>query len=341
MKKLLLLSTLLLLPEISEAQIIKLTCISTSVGTCNNISTLINDLQKKINEDIPLAAPQRLADGMVDSQTLSAKGIATDYISHFDKIAIGLGAGVGADLEKDTQKDSDLAGIGVTAGFHFGLNFSAFTDKQIIGLDPKKITVLFNFMKLNPTSDFDAASMESELLSYGAMFSYKLKDGETSRLFGWDGLRLHTGYQFSKADVSFSASLNASEVQTGATGTITAKDVANFKTSTHSIPLEISSGVNFLYVLSFYGGLGTDINFSNASVKGNPTSQNSTINSAGNNINLGVSTDLDNTGKVQPLYLRGFAGFQVNLPFTRIYVHANNVFGTELYSVATGLRLAF
>lgn len=337
MKKLLLIYTLMLLPALSQAQIIKLTC----AGCTAPENVIVNNFQTEINQDIPLAAPQRLADGMVDSQTLSAKGMATDYISHFDKIAIGLAAGVGADLEKDTQKDSDLAGIGVTAGFHFGLNISAFTDKEIVGLDPKKLTLLFNFMKLNPTSDFDAASMKSELLSFGAMLSYKLKDGETSRLFGWDGVRVHTGYQYSRADVSFSASLNASDVDSTAVGTISAKDVANFETSTHSIPLEISTGVNFLYVLSFYGGLGTDINFANASVKGNPETQNSNITIGGNARTIGVTTDLDNKGKVQPLFLRGFAGFQVNLPYTRIYVHANNVFGTELYSVATGLRLAF
>ncbi len=354
MKKLLLLSTLLFLPEISQAQIFKIRRLTdTGNTTLNNaIDAELLTVQNEINSDLPSASSAgRLLNGMADSQVISAKGFATDYISHFDKILVGAGIGVGADLEKDKNTDSDASGAGLTGGVMLGLNMSMFADNSFLGMDPKRVSVMMNFMSYNYESDFDEASASIDMLSFGVNGSYKWKEGNGSRLFGWDGVRLHTGYQYTSAKFGFSTNLNETidPVTVGGdtyNGTITGTPKIGLESSTHSIPLEISSGVNFLYVLSFYGGLGTDINIGSSKASGasnaNPTNLNCTAGACTvPTIQTQAEANLEGNGKVQPLFLRGFAGFQINLPFTRIYVHANNVFGTELYSVATGLRLAF
>ena len=353
MKKLLLLSTLLLLPEISEAQIFKIRRTSDN-GVANSvIDAELLKVQNEINADLPSASSAgRLLDGMVDSQTISAKGFATDYISHFDKVLVGAGVGVGADLEKDKNTDSDASGAGLTGGVMLGLNMSMFADNTFLGLDPKKTSVMFNFMSYNYKSDFDEASASIDMLSFGFNGTYKWKEGGGSRLFGWDGVRLHTGYQYTSAKFGFSTNLNEAidPVTAGGStysGNITGTPKIGIESSSHSIPLEISSGVNFLYILSFYGGLGTDINIGTSKASGAANANPTTLNCSGGGcgttgtLTAQAEANLEGNGKVQPLYLRGFAGFQINLPFTRIYVHANNVFGTDLYSVATGLRLAF
>lgn len=351
MKKLLLLSTLLLLPEISEAQIFRIRRTSDEGVANSAIDAELLKVQNEINADLPSASSAgRLLDGMADSQTISAKGFATDYISHFDKILVGAGVGVGADLEKDKSTDSDASGAGLTGGVMLGLNMSMFADNTFLGLDPKKTSVMFNFMSYNYKSDFDESSAKVDMLSFGVNGTYKWKEGGGSRLFGWDGVRLHTGYQYTSAKFDFTTNLNETidpVTVGGATysGTVTGTPRIGIESSGHSIPLEISSGVNFLYILSFYGGLGTDINIGTSKASGAANANPSTLTCGGvcptGDVSVQAEASLEGNGKVQPLYLRGFAGFQINLPYTRIYVHANNVFGTDLYSVATGLRLAF
>lgn len=354
MKKLLLLSTLLLLPEISEAQIFRIRRTSEEGIANSAIDAELLKIQNDINSDLPSASSsERLLNGMADAQTISAKGFATDYISHFDKILIGAGVGLGADLEKDKTTDSDASGAGVTGGVMLGLNMSMFADNSFLGMDPKRLSVMFNFMSYTHNSTFDESTAKIDMLSFGFNGSYKWKEGNGSRLFGWDGVRLHTGYQYTSAKIGFSTTLSEAitPVVVGGdtySGTITGSPSIGIESSGHSIPLEISTGVNFLYVLSFYGGLGTDINMgtSKASASGNATPTTLTCAPGGGgcptgSVSVQADADLAGNGKVEPLFLRGFAGFQVNLPFTRIYVHANNVFGTDLYSVATGLRLAF
>jgi hypothetical protein len=290
-------------------------------------------------------------EGMANSQAASAKGLATDYISHFDKVLIGAGLGLGADLEENKEADSDLSGIGITGGVQLGLNMSLFADKSFLGLDPKRTTVMLNFFSFGLDRDFDDNSAKIDMLSFGFSGTYKWIDGNGSRLFGWDGVRFHTGYQYTKADITFTGKINeeVNETITGGgtiTGTILGNPKGTIETGTHSIPLEISSGVNFLWVMSFYGGVGTDFNMGSAEGKGDLNTQDSTLTCngglcSGEDADVRTSANIDDKADVNPFFLRGFAGFQVNLPYIRLYAQGNKVFGTEVYSLATGLRLAF
>ena len=353
MKKLLFLCALAV-PTLSYAQIFSLTRVSASTANATILALFDAEIQKvenEINQDLPAGDPKRLMEGMANAQVASGKGLATDYISHFDKILLGAGVGLGADLEEDKEMDSDLSGIGLTGGVQLGLNMTMFTDNKFLGLDPKKTSVMFNFMSYDLDRKFDDNEASVDILSFGVMGSYKWIDGNGNRLFGWDGVRLHTGYQYSKADIDFEGEIDEDVDETtgggeNITGTITGNPKATIKTSTHSIPLEISTGVNFLWVMSFYVGAGTDINSGTAKGEGDLNAQDSTITCnggacGGETADVRAQANIDDTGKVDPFFLRGFAGFQLNLPYTRVYVHANKVFGTEVYSVATGLRLAF
>lgn len=350
MKKLLLLSTLTLLPTLASAQIFRIERVSNNGAANAAIDAELVNIQARLNQDLPSGDRDRLMEGMANSQAASGKGLATDYISHFDTFAVGVGVGLAADLREDKDTESDLSGIGVSAGLNFGINIGAITDNEILWMDPKKLTLMVNFFKYNIDQKFDDSSVEADTLSFGFMGTYKWKDGNGSRMFGWDGVRLHAGYQYSKNSYGFSSTFNetideniggpAGDLQ----GNILANPSAGIDVTSHSIPLEISSGINFLYILSFYGGVGTDINFGSAEGRGNLNAEDSTLTctgACGGNVIVRVSGDLDNNGSVKPLFLRGFAGFQVNLPYARVYVHANKIFGTEVYSVATGLRLAF
>jgi len=348
--KALLVTTLLLLPTLVQAQIFRLQRTNDMGAAVNAVfDAEILKIQNKINQDLPAAEPKRLMEGMANSQAAAGKGSATDYITHFETVAIGAGVGLGADLEKNKEFDSDLSGAGVMGSVQLGLNMAAFADNTFLGMDPKRLTVMANFFKFDLDRDFDDNNVKADLISFGFNGSYKWIDGNGNRLFGWDGVRLHSGYQYSSTKLNFKSSINETiDENLGGTqveSTITANPTATIESTSHSIPLEISSGVNFLWVMSFYGGVGTDINFGQAQGKGDLNSADSpvTCNGAacGGGVSVRSSADINEKGRVNPLFLRGFAGLQLNLPYVRVFAHANKVFGTEVYSFATGLRLAF
>lgn len=351
MKKLLLVCALTI-PTLAQAQIFNLERVTSSGNSTIDglFDSEIQNIENEINADLPTGDPKRLMEGMANSQAASSKGLATDYISHFDKVLIGAGLGLGADLEENKEADSDLSGIGITGGLQLGLNMSMFADNSFLGLDPKKTTVMMNFFSFGLDRDFDENKAEIDMLSFGFSGTYKWIDGNGNRLFGWDGVRLHTGYQYTKADITFTGKINEAVNATSAgstvTGTITGNPKGTIETSTHSVPIEISTGVNFLWVMSFYGGVGTDFNMGSAKGKGDLNTQDSTLTCnggacSGETADVRTSANIDDEADVNPFFLRGFAGFQVNLPYIRIYAQGNKVFGTEVYSLATGLRLAF
>ena len=338
----------------AQAQIVRLQRITVVDGGTLDaaIDAALVDVQADINKDLPAGKPKRLMEGMANSQAASAKGLATDYISHFETFTVGAGVGLGADLEKDESIDSELSGAGITAGAQIGLNISALTSNKVLGLDPKRLTAMVNFFKYDMDREVDDNKIGADMLSFGITGSYKWIPGSGNRWWGWDGVRLHTGYQYSKLDLSINTTVNEAVGATLAsndviTGTVTGTPKAEIKTSTHSIPIEISSGVNFLYVLSFYGGLGTDLNMGTAKGSGGTDTTDNTLNCDGgsactnDSIVVRTSANVNENGKVNPLFFRAFAGFQFNVPFVNIYAQANKLFGTEIYSFATGLRLVF
>ena len=337
----------------AHAQIFSLTRTSSSgSGAVDALfDTELQKVENEINEDLPAGNPKRLMEGMANSQAAAGKGLATDYISHFETFMIGAGVGAGADLEENKEYDSDLSGAGVQGGIMVGLHMSAFSDGgTILGMDPEKLSVVLNAFRFDLDRKSDDNTVKAKLTSFGFMGSYRIKDGDRSRWFGWDGFRVHTGYQYSSTELDFSTTINESVNATSGgatvTGTIQGTPKANIESTIHSIPLEISSGVNFLYIVSFYAGFGTDFNMGSAKGKADDNVDQSTITCnggpcGGQSVTVDAKANVNEKNSVKPFFLRGFAGFQFNLPYFNVFVHANKVFGTEVYSASTGLRLVF
>ena len=194
MKKLLLVIALTL-PTLSHAQIFQLNRVACTGGAvaCALFDTEIQKVENEINADLPAGDPKRMMEGIANSQAAAGKGASTDYISHFDAFVVGAGIGLGADLEENKEYDSELSGIGLMGAVQIGLNMSTIFDDSFLGLDPKRTTVMANFFTYNLDRDFDESNVKADMISFGVHGSYKWIDGNGNRLFGWDGVRLHTG----------------------------------------------------------------------------------------------------------------------------------------------------
>lgn len=345
----------------SSAQIFRLTVSETGNQVIDTfVKGKIQEIENEINKDLPGAQPKRLMEGMANSSVMAGKGIGSDYASNMEVFLIGAGLGVGADLEKDKNTDSDISGLGVAPGVVIGTNLGWMDTARLLGMDTNRLNVYLNFMSYGHDQDFgengSKTGAEIDMTSFGVHFRYNWIKGNGSKLLGWGGVKLHFGYEYNKTDLTFNTSINEEvNPDPGPNGevfnntTITGSPRATILVNTHSIPLEVSTDVQLLYILSLYGGLGADLNFGEAKGDGALNSPAQTItctggacgNGAGTDITVKPEANIDATGKVNPLTFRGFAGLQINLPYVRIFGQVDKSLGDDLIGATAGVRFVY
>lgn len=322
------------------------------------VNAEIQKIENQINEDLPSAQPDRLMEGMANSAVLAGKGLGADYASGMKVFLIGAGAGVGADLAKDKNTDSELSGVGVAPGMVVGMNLGWMDSKYILGMDTDRLNLFLNFMTIGKKNlelndkpgEESFADIDSTAL--GFRLRYDWIKGKGSKLLGWGGVKFHFGYEYSKTNITFRSNINKTVNETSSggevlSGTFTGSPEATIKTAVHSIPIELSTDVQLLYILSLYGGIGADYSFGEAKGDGTINGGSTPISCTGGacgpgtNVTVKPEANIDATGKVNPMMFRGFAGVQVNLPFMRIYVQGNKPFGSELVGVNAGVRFVY
>lgn len=322
------------------------------------IDSEVQKLEDQINEDIPVESPHEIMNGMANSNVLAAKGLGTDYASYMDVFLVGAGIGAAADFEKENSLGSDIVGVGAAAGFVAGVNLDKINVHEFVGLDTKKLNVYFNM--INTAYTYEArndggveSDINTEFLNIGLHFRYDWVEGSGDPQFGWGGLKLHWGYEFSDASYMFTNKLdrviNAVDATQGnINGRITGQPKYEISTQTHSIPLEVSTDLRMLNFFTLFGGLGTDINYGKAQGKGVVDGDVTPLICTGGGfcggsqiIEVQAKANVDAEAHVDPLFLRGFLGMQFNIPYFRIYAQANKVFGTKLLGANVGLRFVY
>lgn len=341
----------------SSAQIFKLNLNLTDTtgipaSVIQQIEAEVKKAEDKINDGLPKSnSPNRLMEGMANSSVMAGKGVGSDYASHMNVFLIGAGVGVGADLEKDKETKSDLSGAGVQGGLLIGTNLSWMDTATIFGLDTNRINIYANYFQYSLNQKSKDNTVTGKLSTYGFHTSYDWIPRSPSKLWGWGGVKVHTGYEYNKMDIGIKSKINESiEVTDSGTtisSTITGNPFAHINVATHSIPIEISTSLRFLYAFSLYGGLGADLNFGSAIGKGDLNSSPSNVECtsgvcSGNTIGtVDAEANIDGRGKVKPFTYRGFAGFQFHLPYFLVYVQADKELSSNLVGASVGARFSF
>jgi hypothetical protein len=323
------------------------------------IDTELQNAEDKVNKDFPSGTPDRMMEGMANSSVMAGKGIGTDYASNMSVFIIGAGVGVAADLEKPKDSDSDLSGVGVAPGVMVGFNLGFLDAERILGMHTDRLNLYFNFMSYKHKQILsDKADEESDItldtLAFGTHVRYDWITGAGNKALGWGGVKLNFGFEYNKSTFDFktkiSEDVNETVSGTGEviSGKIEGTPVASILASTMSIPLALSTDVQILYFFTLYGGLGADYNMGEAKGKGNLNGKDSTLTCTGGaacgtpaQVVVRPTANLDTSAKVDPFTFRGFAGFQFNLPWTRIFVQVDKSLSNDLVGATAGLRFAF
>jgi hypothetical protein len=239
-----------------------------------------------------------------------------------------------------------------------GTNLGWLDTEKILGLYTDRLNIYFNYLGYDldrKMGDGDKDSLQADLKSLGFHASYDLVKPKGNSLVRWGGVKVHTGYEYNSTRLTFTTDLNeaiSETVSSGGTsgtvsGTLTGKPAATIHVATHSIPVEVSTNVQLLYFLSLYTGLGVDMNFGKAKAAGALNADETNLNfdptlpGAKENKKVQAEANISGSGNVDSFLTRAFAGVQINLPYTNIFVQADKSLGSDLIGATAGLRFVY
>lgn len=301
-------------------------------------TALCTSLETEVNKNLPDADASTYLKGMSNAQAISGKGTYADYATHYDLFVLGVAGGAGADVGGKSISDviggnvdsENLRGIGAQLNGYLGLNLGVLPFKKL-----ERSRIYIN------TGAFDKTSgdVKAKISSYGIHYQHYLikdKDFTGFRLFHWGGLVLTTGVEWSKFDLDYGKTLTQTATVSGQNATYTGPLSVKANIKSTSIPIELSTSIQYLYFLSTYLGAGMDFNSGSSTVNASSTG---TITVAGTGANGAI--DLGQSGKPDSTDFRYFVGQQINFPLVKIFAQLNQSLTNDTVGVAAGVKLAW
>jgi hypothetical protein len=279
-----------------------------------------------------------------DAQAFTTRGLGVDYGSNVRFAEIGFAANVAVNgnqalFDKDPQTQP-LGGLAPNLTAMAGVNL------DFTGLP---VTVFANYFK----SSGSLTGLGVKLENFGAHAQLKLlgprREGMLSALVRWGGIDITTGVDYGRMRLSLGRDLSRripirNGMQTVADVNLMAMGTFLMDARTWSIPLEVTTNLRFLYVLSAYGGAGFDWQFGGGSdmrvdldstLIGEIPSQNASANVGTAHV-IATESAAPSAGRV-----RGLVGLQANLWLLKIFGQLNLIPAPFLASIAFGARLVW
>lgn len=339
-------------PFFASAGLFNLTCVTENGGACTALGeSVVAQIADEVNKNLPSAENKdEYFKGMSTANSMAAAGVTTSYGTVFKKFLVGITASGGAHLGSKSMTDfgdigkdpEELRGFGVQAAIVAGFNLGNVFGMESGGLiDPTKLNLYASGFALN--KKFGDAN--TDYMGFGVGAQYRLFNDTNwlGRSIKWTGLDLGVGILYSKLDVDATVSLNKTYTTTvgGTTynGVVTSSALLNAKVSTLTMPIEVSSGIRFLYFLKLVGGMGVDVNLGNTEGSGSLTDTSSVTVSGGGNTIIGApSLDVNGDEAGDILNLRVFAGPHIEFGVGSVFVNVHKSLLENAVAVNTGLN---
>lgn len=336
----------------AQAQMFKVT------GTCSGGTAVVceqlkSKLQDEMNKNAPEVSTDKYATGMAKANKISTKGSSTDYANMFDVAMIGANVNVGvqADLSDTKNLDKTASGLAIAPALLVGLNMNALPISKFGSIPSKDFDLFLSYMAYNNSklSDKDGVKIGGKINHFGIEARYrwiKEKDIFPGYMLQWTGVQAHTGYQYTKNKLSADYNLKASDFSRVDVGGGVYADInsgkadATIEHSTHTIPLELSTGIRMLYVLTLYTGLATDLTMSSDSKVDINANASISANGVGGTT-FGVVGKQTGKGKADFFNTRSFLGLQFNVPFVRVFAQYHRYLGDDTHAINAGLKILY
>ncbi len=329
------------------------------------------DLRNKLNELFQAAGTRSFLRKFGDAQSFTSKGLGVDYASEATYFEVGGSASFALGMDRTYQPSNTpgfpISGVGLNASLMGGLSLG------FLGIP---VMVFGNWMKV-PTQNYGA--MSGSLDNWGVHAQVRLFGPSRSMsalkmLVRWGGIAVTTGLDYSHMSLGLKQPIsskftfsNLPDVGVDATGAASGDimDVngavvgtahLNIDMTTKSIPLEVTTSLRLLTLLTAYGGLGFDWQLGggsnmdvgvDAKMVGHtllPGAASGSKNPADySNLDLGTAhVKFMDHAEPSAAKIRGIMGLQINLFMLRIFTQMN-ITNTNpvMASLAVGARVAY
>ncbi|MGB0455243.1 MAG: Lsa36 family surface (lipo)protein [Bacteriovoracaceae bacterium] len=325
------------------------------------ISSAFDDLETQVNDELPdISGGESYAEAMANSTAIAGRSIGVDYNSDMDLFMVGVRLGIAADVGSNSLSDvmsgdvdeKQIAGFGAGLALAGGLNLGMFDFSKNQSSDSlfrwDDMNLFFNVFKY----DIDQDDVNANTTTFGVHLQWKWIKARpiVPYFFKWTGVQLTTGYEYNHLEASVSQSITETFTETvniGGNQTVEATTsgtaTIGMDVTTHSIPIEITTGAQLLYFLTFYTGLGASLNFGSGSANVDLNTPISADISGTINGNASGTAVLDlglDSGPTLAMF-RGFGGVQFNFWIAKLYFQFDKVLNEDIYAAKTGLSVVW
>ena len=281
-----------------------------------------------------------------NAQSFSSKGLGVDYASEATLAEVGATLSLASNVDKAYKPSGSYTDPPIKGG---GANFSLMggLGLGLIGLDP--LMLFGNWFKGSASlgqldGNYQNWGLHGQLRLLGPSRSMSA----TKFLVRWGGIAITSGVDYAHVEVKSKQKISSTfDVAPGAPVTVTSAGTLAFTLdqTTWSVPLEVTTSLRLLSLVTVYGGLGFDFQLGgdcNMHILMQGASLSGKVGGVAYN-DLGTAT-VQADGHVSPSAARMREIFGVQLSFidvVRIFAQVNTTASSPvLTSLAMGLRLA-
>jgi hypothetical protein len=310
-------------------------------------------LTNKLNDLFQMSNAAGFLQRFGDAQNFTSKGLGVDYASEATYVEVGGSASFALGMDKSYQPGNALPvsvqSVGMNASLMGGVSLMPF------GIP----VMLFGNGMHVPTQQY--GDMSGSLDNWGVhaqlrLFGPSRSSSALKMLLRWGGIAITTGYDYSHMSLRLNHSFLSKfsipnsltdGVNVDVTGTASGSAIFGVDMTTKSIPLEITTSLRLLSLLTAYGGMGFDFNLGGSSAMTldlYPTLLGHTSLPGWENLDLGSAHVKVVVPSVGPsaAKIRGIMGLQINLFMIRLFTQVN-ITNTNptMASLAAGVRVAY
>jgi hypothetical protein len=280
-----------------------------------------------------------------NAQSFSAKGLGVDYASEATLVEAGATLSLASNVDKAYRPSGSYTDPPVSGG---GANFSIMggLGLGVFGLDP--VMIFGNWFK----GSASLGQLDGKYQNWGFHGQVRLLGpsrgtSAVKMLVRWGGIAVTSGVDYSHLTLSAQKAVSSTfNVVQGAPVTVrsTGNLIFTVDQTTYSVPLEVTTSVRLLSLITLYGGLGLDWQLGGGSNMKIGMNANLSGNYQGTTYaNLGTAT-INGSGHVNPspARLREILGVQLSImDLVRFFAQVNSTASSPiLTSLAGGMRLA-
>jgi hypothetical protein len=315
-----------------------------------NTADLVNLITSQVDGLFQVTNVNSFLRDFQNAQSFSSKGLGVDYASEATLVEAGATFSLASNVDKAYKPSGSYTDPPISGG---GANFSLMGGVGLgpFGLDP--VMIFGNWFKGSASlgqldGNYQNWGMHAQLRLLGPSRS----SSATKFLVRWGGIAITSGVDYAHVELSSKRTISSTfNVAQGAPVTVTSAGNLTFTLdqTTWSVPLEVTTSLRLLSLITVYGGLGLDwqlgggcdlhILMTQASLSGKVQTAAGTATYN----NLGTAT-VQADAHVSPsaARMREIFGVQLSImDVIRLFAQVNTTASSPmLTSLAVGLRLA-